>query len=346
MKILLITGAGASHNLGLNEPLPLMSNWADSLCIALDEREKSLADACLLTPGMSGPEFETNLGLLLRWEKVRYLEERFQQLGGPQAGTYSNEVVKSRRRTTERMARIMEALHVTLFREFGRRQIDEDSARAAFGQLIDLLGEPELIVATTNYDGSAEIGLSALGIDIDNGFRGLLRQTPVLEPVGMIDDREGKTPFIHLHGAVGWYENDGTVRDHNSDLDFIPSLGNPVVLYPDPDKDPTSDALVSSLWTEFESALDLVDAVLVIGHSLHDPALQRVLTATAKKKPVVIGFLNAGERNDMQSRLSDGAFVPMNFGPEIKTPVNDLLRALHTGQAPAYIEAGPSIHLS
>ena len=45
------------------------------------------------------------------------------------------------------------------------------------------------------------------------------------------------------------------------------------MLYPDPEKDPTRDSLVRTLWDEFDTALDGATHVLVIGHSLHDPAL-------------------------------------------------------------------------
>jgi hypothetical protein len=295
---------------------------------------------------MSGPEFEANLGLLLRWEETRYLEARFQMLGGVHAGSYQNDVIKIRERIDGRMALIMETLKKTLFHDFGRRQIDDTKAKSAYGELIEILGQPELVVATTNYDGSGEAGLAALGFRVDRGFRGLTGETPTLQPTGMVEGREQEVPFIHIHGAVGWYEKDGTVRDHNSDLDFIPGLGTPVVLYPDPEKDPTRDALVDSLWTEFEAALDQVDAVLVIGHSLHDPALQRALESTAKDKPVVVTYLRADDRNEIRERFPTGAFVPMTFGPEIETHEKGLQKALHTGRAPAYLEASDSIKMA
>jgi hypothetical protein len=335
MRLLLVTGAGASRDLGLEKPLPLLSDWAASLCAALDEREASLAHACLLRPDMNGPEFETNLGLLLTWEKFRHLEERFAYLGGSSAGSYQSEVVRIRERVGRRMAIVMETINKTLFTDFGRRQIDDAKAKSAFGNLLRTVDAQELIVATTNYDGAGEAGLSALGFDVDRGFRGLAGQTPALRPTGMVEYRGRRVPFIHLHGAVGWYEHEGTVRDHNSDLEYIPSLGTPVVLYPDPDKDPTRDALVSSLWMEFEAALSVVDAVLVVGHSLHDPALHRTLEATARSKPVAITYATALDRNEMQARFRGGAFVPMVFGPEIETDIRGLRQALESDAAPA-----------
>jgi hypothetical protein len=70
MKLLLVTGAGASRELGVGESsMPLMADWSNGLSKALDHHELGLAEACSLQPGMSGPEFEENLGLLLKWIK-------------------------------------------------------------------------------------------------------------------------------------------------------------------------------------------------------------------------------------------------------------------------------------
>jgi hypothetical protein len=58
-----------------------MADWSNALCEALDSKERHLAAAVHLTSGMSGPEFEKTLGLLLRWEQMRYLEQRFEGAG-------------------------------------------------------------------------------------------------------------------------------------------------------------------------------------------------------------------------------------------------------------------------
>jgi hypothetical protein len=339
MKLLLITGAGASRNLGLDGPLPLMSDWADSLCSALNESEERLARACRLSTGMTGPEFEESLGLLLRWHQVRELEQRFAGLGGYQPGEVSEAALDIRNHISVRMKLVMEAINRTLFEEFGQERVDDERATAAYKLLMGMLDYPDLILATTNYDRSAEAGLSGLGIDTDTGFRARPGRTPLLNPDGMVLNRQRKTPVLHLHGAVGWYEADGKVAEHHADRAYNASFGSPVLLYPDPDKDPTSSAVVAKLWAEFDTALKDVDRVLVLGHSLHDPALLRALEGAALSKPVVVTYLTAQDRDEMQARFPRGAFVPMNFGPEIETHQDVLRRAVETGTAPAYIEA-------
>lgn len=339
MTILLITGAGASRNLGHEDaPMPLMPDWADALCEALDEQETNLASACHLKPGMAGPEFEENLGLLLRWEQVRHLEKRFQDLGGPNAGSHVDRVVHARTNMDGRMKVVMQTVNTTLYEQFGQRRVNDDRARTAYGGLMRELDDPGLILATTNYDRAGETALETLGYEVDSGFRISPNRTPTLEPTELIEGRGSKTPVIHLHGAVGWYErDDGSVGDYHADLPYNPSLGTPVVLYPDPAKDPTNDATVSRLWTEFNTALEVADSILVIGHSLHDPALVRKLRDISESKPIAISYFEGDDPGRIVGEVPGAVPVEMNFGPEIEVdhPIRPLLE---TGRRPAPLE--------
>jgi hypothetical protein len=123
---------------------------------------------------------------------------------------------------------------------------------------------------------------------------------------------------IHLHGAVGWYEQERLVGDHYADQPYNPSLGTPVVLYPDPEKDPTNDAIVSQLWAEFSTALEVADSILVIGHSLHDPALIRALRRVAPSKPVVVSYLGAEDGESVEAAIPGARPVEIDFGPVIE----------------------------
>ncbi len=101
VRLLLITGAGASRNLAPDgSTLSLMTDWARHLCTALDEREAGLAGACGLRSGASGPAFEESLGLLLRWAQMQHFAERFKGLGGPSLAR--TPITRSRRSTTLR----------------------------------------------------------------------------------------------------------------------------------------------------------------------------------------------------------------------------------------------------
>lgn len=104
MRLVLVTGAGASRRLGIDDsPLPLMADWSDALCAALNAKEADLAAACHLKTGMGGEEFEKNLGLLLRWEQVRHLNERFEGLGSRRIGARESRVADARTRMDHRM---------------------------------------------------------------------------------------------------------------------------------------------------------------------------------------------------------------------------------------------------
>lgn len=319
MTVLLITGAGASRNLGQDGDLmPLMPDWSDALCEALNDREPGLALACHLTPGMEGPQFEENLGLLLRWQQVRHLEERFQGLGGDAPGQFYQRVANARENSKKRLRMMMEAVNMTLYDQFAQHRVDDVRGKEAYGELLEEMGNPELVLATTNYDRAGESALAALGHEIDAGFRAQPLRTPVLEPSGLVSERGSKTPVIHLHGAVGWYEKDGSVVEHHPDQPYNSTLGTPVVLYPDPDKDPTSDAVVSELWLEFNKAIEIAESILVLGHSLNDPALVRALRGASESRPVVISYLGSGGEQTVRTRVPGAIPIEVEFGPQIE----------------------------
>ncbi|HET9198378.1 MAG TPA: SIR2 family protein [Solirubrobacterales bacterium] len=334
MNLLLVLGAGASRNLGKQKPMPLMPDWSNALCEALDRAEKGLADACGLEPGIDGPTFEKNLGLLLRWQGVRHLEQRFEGLGGPQPGGVLGSVREARANTQRRMETVMKVINSTLYDQFGQLRIDYDLAVTAYSQILAETEGSQLVIATTNYDRAAESALRMAGHSTNTGFSGKPHMTPALDPSGMMDNLEAEIPVIHLHGAVGWYELEGIVSDHYGDRPYNPTLGSPVVLYPDPEKDPTSDALVQQLWDQFAAAIELSDLILVIGHSLHDPALVGALSsAIADGTRVIVSYLDdeGGELIDRQ--LPNAHVVQMRFGPTIEstTAIRDLV-SKHAGQ--------------
>ena len=228
----------------------------------------------------------------------------------------------------------MRVINSTLYEQFGQLQIDYDLAAAAYSQVLAETDECRLVVATTNYDRVAESALRMAGRNTNTGFAGKPHMTPALDPSEMMDDLAAEIPVIHLHGAVGWYELEGVVSDHYGDRPYNPTLGSPVVLYPDPDKDPTSDALVQQLWDQFARAIDISDLILVIGHSLHDPALVEALSsAMADGTRVVVSYLEAEDGEQVDRQLPNAHVVQMRFGPTIEsgTAIRDLVRK-HAGQ--------------
>ncbi len=64
-----------------------------------------------------------------------------------------------------------DTLNTSLYAEFGQDRVDEARAQMAYDGLLKTLGKPEVIVATTNYDRSAEAALRRLGKTVLTGFR-------------------------------------------------------------------------------------------------------------------------------------------------------------------------------
>jgi hypothetical protein len=334
VKVVLITGAGASRPLGRDEPMPLMGDWSDQLIGALSEKEAKLAQAVGLTPGLAGDEFERRLGAFLRWRETRELAEQFAGFGGPEPGSQETPVIHHRQREDQRIEIVLDVLNHTLYELFGRQRINDDSAEGAYRALLrpfDQSGQSDkgdlrrdLVCVTTNYDMSLEVGLAGRALQVESGFvsRGY-GTTPVLSPAGMLERaREvSRVPVLHLHGAVGWYSDGAEVRQMGMDFAFNDSLGSPVVLYPDPDKDPTRDVLVAELWSEFQEALDQSTHILVVGHSLHDAPLVRLLAQAGARVGVIVydGVADAvldAELQRVRGLVPDAHVIPGSFGPE------------------------------
>jgi SIR2-like domain len=334
MDLLLVTGAGASHNLGQpDNPLPLMPEWANALCTALNDAEPGLANRCRLSEGMDSEQFEEALGELLRWEQMKYLNGTFAEMTD-NPGPF-REFDGS---ATRRLAVVRLAINQTLYAQFGQARVDDTRATEAYRKLLERFGGVErLVFATTNYDRSCEAALSSLGMHPDAGFRAADSESlPRLEVTNLVASakEENRTACLHLHGAVGWYQEDGIVYDYKGSHDFNETLGAPVVLYPDPEKDPTSDAHVAALWDEFRLALSVTDHVLVLGHSLHDPALIKAIR-DAKPSRVAVTFFASNEPENERAEVErieqifpGASVIGMEFGPELKSQSDGIDRFL------------------
>lgn len=316
-----------------------MADWAADLRKELNKREPGLADAIGLHKGIEGTAFEKALGELLRWQELRPLNRRFRGLGAERVGAHVNEVVRAYELEGRRLEGIMATINTSLFQSFGATQIDTKKAADAYEPLLRLLGDgDDLTIVTTNYDSAAWLALKALGKRPETGFDRSPGIRPPIAPEGMVEkarlSREA-VAVLHLHGAVGWYEKEEAgarrVHEHLPDEPFDPGRGRPVVLYPDPDKDPTRDAVVRDLWQEFDSALEGADVVVVIGHSLNDPALRNKLGIAAELTDMCIGVypgpreafdgdgstMVAQAEVDRIHKLVSGrvSVVPVRFGP-------------------------------
>jgi hypothetical protein len=243
----------------------------------------------------TGEAFERSLGDLLAWERAHPLHGRFFRLGsGNQNFVLDGAQQQYVQRMGERLDLIKRVVNQSLYDQFSQQRIDDEVAGKTYDTLLTILGQPEVFVATTNYDHSAEVGLEGAGHTVETGFPTRRGRTPRLTADGMFDRRGKHTVVAHLHGAVGWYESDGVVELYQPDKPFNASHRAPVILYPDPSKDPTQNELVGPLWREFRLALGWCDHILVTGHSLHDPVLVREIAAQASKKKIAVTYMDEG----------------------------------------------------
>jgi hypothetical protein len=320
-RLVIVTGAGAAHLLGAGEDnIPLMGDWAKFLFSELESVESGLAKAIGLTADPLGPEFEEAIGLFLQWTQALPLNKKFATVGLQGLTGMRPEINDWLNRTAQNSTRVNEELWRSLYRHFKADRVDRDKAQTAYARLDEALGGPIVPkkVATTNYDLSSEIGFNAISYSVKDGFTDVPWQTPTFDPVGL-GSWEGTlatVSVLHLHGATGSYRRDGTVSRQGFDQDYNSTLGAPVILPPDPKKDPLNDATVSGIWHEFQSALASATNVLVLGHSLHDPALADQLRDAARRG---VHVLIAGVAPS-NAEVPDALTVDLEFGPNMPVP--------------------------
>jgi hypothetical protein len=307
IRVVLITGAGASRNLGLDEPMPLMVDWAATLSTALDRTEPGLASACQLSGASDGEAFEQALGDLLTWGRSLQLQARYHALTADTTNKRGAHYRAAVSQAQKRWPTILRVINQTLFAEFGLGRIDGDAAQASIGSLLTALGieanGEQLFCATTNYDPSLELGLSRLGL-VELGFETRAFATPRFAPERFEPWEGVATPVLHLHGAVGWYRDDaGDIIQLPVDQDFD-DRRTPVVLYPDPAKNPFDEAGVRQLWSVLRRAVGTATHVVVVGHSLHDrPLLDAIADQLDHKTRLAFCHHDESEIAGMKARV-------------------------------------------
>ena len=296
-----------------------MMEWATFLYNELETVQRNLAQAIGLTPNPKGTEFEEALGLFLQWMLALPLNTKFAKVGTDLTGMRP-EITNWLAETERNSARVNKELWKSLYRHFKADKIDRSKAQKAWARLDETLGGATVPkkVATTNYDLSAEIAFNAINYAVTDGFRDVAWQTPTFDPEGLghWEGTLSSVAVLHLHGAVGWYRRDGTVSRQGFDQDYNETLGAPVILPPDPKKDPLNDATVAGIWREFQSALASATHVLVLGHSLHDPALAEQLRDASRRG---LHVLIAGVKPSNEE-VPDALTVELEFGPDMTPP--------------------------
>lgn len=323
-RILVIAGAGASRLLGRdNRPMPLMTDWAQSLREDLERAEPGAADVIGLFPDLPGDQFEMNLGEFLAFQRGLDLIEKMRRIGGTTAHDEPPGFQVWLPQARQRSEAIVEIIRKNLFRNFGVRRVDADLAKNAYGALLSLFKELEgataFAFATTNYDPAIEVGLDALGFQTPDGFKSSRFQTDVLEPfgVGWKDWAENSIPVLHLHGAVGWYRTDaGPVVRFPADQGYNNTHGIPALMLPDSTKTADSFQGGEGLWSEFDVLLDRCTHVLFLGHSLHDRHIVEKINGAGK--PTAVTWY-PGNADNLPERFEEASLIHQDFLPEART---------------------------
>jgi hypothetical protein len=340
MKLLLITGAGASRNLSADpdKPMPLMADWAETLRSSLGP---DLASMTSLTDAATGVQFEETLGGLFRWHDQIGQAKRFAGMAraSDRDPTFETYFVMGLGHARKHFQAVLKNLHESLFREFGPDRIDAERAKTAYEEAFDLVaGSPaeplEIVCATTNYDRSLEAGLEAMGRTVRSGFKPHSIWTPTLDPAGLGTFQPTSVSLLYLHGAVGWYRRGNRITSQAADAPYNSSLGDPAVLYPGPDKDMGRFETVE-LWREFEAAVGDATHILVVGHALNDRHLVAALKEAGGRVAVTVYpldddgvFMDPRKVTELEQtalvlqRLPEAHIIGWDFGPNFSVELS------------------------
>ena len=345
LDLVLVTGAGASCSFGVKgTPLPLMSDWSDYVLQKLLRANYILPQAAGLEQGLPGTEFEKRLGTFLRrisaFEAIGPLIELSTQLPGLQPQLTTQGLLAGwHRAATGLWHTALEAVYESLYELFGDPRVDADAAVSAYGELLRTLGigpDSRWVYATTNYDTIGERVIDGMGRRADWGeppnLLGYAEQP--LDVARLVEGAGRYVPVLHLHGRIGWFrrsvEEGGRVYGSRA-VRYTTGIGVPVVMLPDPAKDYDSDDVIQALWREFRLALSRARRVLVLGHSLNDPALVTALQAVVPQRLAVAVLAGVAEPTApdpsaapvvelVHRELLGATIVPLRFG----TPLHEV----------------------
>jgi len=355
IDMVVITGAGASAPLGRRGPLPMMGAWSDALVKEINGLGSGRIEATGLELNLAPEKFEERLGHFLRsvnaFNQIKDLigpSAEFQQYGPQQQVIGVSTLDHWHSSTVQHLEGITNAINRTLYKLFGEPQVDPDKAIEAYRDLFARLGlQPtgsRWVFATTNYDTIGELVIHALGAMPDWG------QPPRLdhnaeEPLNvdrLIEGLPRYVPVLHLHGRIGWFRRPGGRIYGSSATHYDPGFGTPIVMLPDPQKDYGSDAVIQSIWLQFEDVLSRAKRVFILGHSLHDTALVDALKRHVQPSLRLAVSVYAGPGNGTEpdvtatevarkvERELNGIVVPMRFGSPLRHATEVLDRWLAT----------------
>jgi hypothetical protein len=342
IELVLVTGAGASRNLGVREPLPLMSDWSTYLVRKLASGPMHYLAMTGLDPTLDGMEFERRLGAFLAgrlaFTQARALIEASAGLQFQNTTLNNPQLLEDYHRTVDaHLTSIVTLIQESLYELFARPEFDLELAAKSYGDLLQQLGinrsTTNWVYATTNYDPIAEMALERLGYEMDWGEKQQAIGGSAVRVAGLIDALARARPLLHLHGRVGWFrraDSAGNIETYaTATQDYQPTYGTPIIMLPDPNKLYDADDVVNAIWQQFTIALQRAKRVLVLGHSLNDATLVTALAEnvapTARIAVTVLGNPSPGYTDDpidpsdptirlVEANLSGARIVPIRFG--------------------------------
>lgn len=329
-NVLLITGAGASRNLGERDrPLMLMNEWAPDLVGRISAKDAGLARTIGLDPSLGGEDFERCLGRFLSWQRSLVTVADLQALGEEEMGQAGSAQFPAwLNRARARASMVVDSVYESMFENFGDTRIWPSGAAEVYGALLENLGldgSSKLIVATTNYDGSITEALTLLDRRPDWGQEGQTLAAGATAKINISGLTElanaGRTPVLYLHGRVGWYRNESNALvAMPPNTPYNKEIGLPGLLLPEPEKEYDKDPVFAAMWSEFEKAVAQATRILVLGHSLHDERLVRALRGREVVTRIV-GWSPSWDEwpkceEDLKSRLGANC-LRLDFGPQM-----------------------------
>lgn len=291
-KILLFTGAGIGHPLGL----PLTSEFNDVLDLIPDPLNYVLRDYL-------GDDFydvektmfeldklsnkETNL-----YETIvkRVISKHPYNQKVPEIDNFKKQAKSTLTNLKSSVFDLLGQVNVSKSRELYKNILTE---------IIEQYDTPLISIFTTNYDLSFEVAmneetefLDKNKLDIENGFTRKRKASPLIyEPNYSTKWKEGEIEYFKLHGSLDWHKSGNNITMSGAstpprDVDKVP------ILYPGYKGTPIFEPF-KSIHDKLLSRLMTCDKIIVVGFAFRDPYINNLFeTILRTRKDVPLFFIN------------------------------------------------------
>lgn len=329
-KLLLLTGAGASKPLGM----PLMREFYKLVRSKSDKVQKQLLHDIFLVnikeTRETTPDLEALLSLLERyrgfydilfgddkfgypvddeWKKWAPLEAKGLLISEGAGTRRTRDYLAEAYYRKENLGRLDTLLRNLMFEAYGK-DLDGHKLDELYSPLFKVIGrhfsQDFIPVFTTNYDMAIETYARQGNIQLETGFEsthtGNLWKVSRFYQFQPIGDKQNIVLF-KLHGSLTWHRKENTIISTSLPIRDPPGYKS-VVIYPTQTKEFPDEQPFRTMYDFLKGCFRVAKVAIVIGYSLRDPGIQRIMVDALDDNPNLFFILICGPNVERWKKIA------------------------------------------